>query len=185
MFKMLPLFLALVLTGDFNPQATTSQKWTAGWDIFDEPLNYRESGISWSVNDAARTLTVTFKLVGARPNKLYQVGIGPFCSKFPETFGQFPSNPLANGDCLTQTKQGVTASYARVQVGVILTDLHGDGSTSVVVGPIAPGTYHVEFAAENGAGCLENGGAGDGSDCLVVFQSPGPHFSDTARIVIP
>ena len=55
--------------------AATTQKWTAGWDNFGEPLNYKTSHVSWSVNPTTSKLSVTFKLVGATPNKLYEVGI--------------------------------------------------------------------------------------------------------------
>lgn len=74
---------------------------------------------------------------------------------------------------------------AWVQVGVVLTDINGNGSFSVVIGPISAGTYDIEFHAENGAGCNLIGGAGNGSDCDEDFQSPGPTFGDTTTITIP
>ena len=56
-----------------------------------------------------------------------------------------------------------TATAATVELGVVTTDIHGNGSFMVVIGPIASGTYHVEFQARNGAGCNLIGGAGNGS----------------------
>ena len=76
------------------------------------------------------------------------------------------------------------ATTATIELGVVLTDINGDGSFTVVIDPIAAGTYDVEFQARNGAGCDVTGGAGDQeSDCNVDFQSPGP-FGTTTTITI-
>ena len=64
--------------------SATTEKWTAGWDNFSEPLNFTSSNITWSVSATTRKLTVTFNLVGATHNKLYQVGVHIFCSTFPK-----------------------------------------------------------------------------------------------------
>jgi hypothetical protein len=56
----------------------------------------------------------------------------------------------------------------------VTTDIHGNGCFTVVVGPIASGTYDVEFDARDGAGCNLTGGASNGSDCASDFQLPGP-----------
>ena len=160
------------------------QQWTAGWDSFGEPLNYETSHVSWSVDRRRSTLSVTFSLKGATPGKLYQVGIVTFCTTFPATFGQFPVDH-GGGTCTQETRQGVTATTATIELGAVLTDLNGNGSFTVVVGPIAAGTYEVEFQARNGAGCDVIGGAGDqDTDCNVDFQSPGP-FGTTTTIAIP
>ncbi len=143
-----------------------------------------KSNITWSVNPTKSTLTVTFRLVGATPTKLYQVGIVPYCTTFPASFGQFPNDTGGSG-CVTFTRQGVTASATTFELGVILTDIHGNGSFTVVIGPVAAGTYDVEFQARNGAGCGVTGGAGNQiSDCGDDFQSPGP-FGTTTTITIP
>lgn len=184
MKRIFSVGLALLLSAS-TASAATTQKWTAGWDFFSEPLNYKTSKITWSVDAAKSTLTLTFKLVGATPTKLYQVGIVPFCTTFPATFGQFPNDVAGGGDCVTFTRQGVTASATTFELGVILTDINGDGSFTVVIGPIAAGTYNVEFQARNGAGCDVTGGAGNqDSDCGDDFQSPGP-FGTTTTITIP
>jgi hypothetical protein len=160
------------------------QKWTAGWDNFVEPLNYTKSKITWSVNPTMHTLSVTFKLVGATPSKLYQVGIVPFCTTFPATFGQFPVDG-GGGTCQSLTRQGVTRTAATIELGVVTTDLHGNGSFTVVIGPITPGTYDVEFQSRNGAGCnLTGGGGNDANHCEDDFQSPGP-FGTTTTITVP
>ena len=165
------------------PTATT-QHWTAGWDSFSEPLNFTSSNVTWSVNSTTRKLTVTFKLVSATASKLYQVGVHIFCTTFPATFGQFP---VAGGPgaCSAITRQGVTETVKAVEFGVVTTDIHGNGSFTVIVGPIASGTYNLEFDARDGAGCNLIGGAGDGSDCNVDFQSPGPTFGTATTITIP
>ena len=184
MKKMVLLAMALLMsTGAAS--AATKQKWTAGWDNFGEPLNYMKSTVKWTVSAATKKLTVTFNLVGAVPSKLYQVDLAFFCNTFASTFGQFPVQGLENGNqCQSLTRQGVTASNAYVEVGVVTTDINGNGVFAVAVGPVASGTYSVEFRALDGAGCHFTGGAGDGSDCSVDFQSPGP-FGTTTTITIP
>ena len=163
---------------------STTQTWTAGWDNFSEPLNFGRSNIIWSVNSNTRKLTVTFKLVSAIPSKLYQVGVHIFCTTFPATFGQFPVAGGA-GACSAITRQGVTETIKAVEFGVVATDIHGNGSFTVVVGPVASGSYNLEFDARDGAGCNLIGGAGNGSDCNVDFQSPGPIFGTATTITIP
>jgi len=161
--------------------ATTTQKWVAGWDHLAEPLNLSKSSVKWTIS-TARKMTVTFTLSGATPNKLYQVGIHIICTTAPGTFGQFPTSP-ATGACGTLTRQGVTASLASVEMGVVTTDMHGNGSFKVVVGPIASGTYNAEFSVRDGAGCNLIGGSG-GANCAIDFQSPGP-FGTTTALVVP
>jgi hypothetical protein len=184
MKKVLLLVAALFISTAAASATTTKQKWTAGWDNLSEPLNFTKSSVSWSVNATTRKLSVTFALVGARPSKLYQVNIHIFCTTFPPTFGQFPSETLSGGACDTITRQGVTKAVAAVEFGVVTTDRHGNGTFAVVVGPIASGSYDLEFVARDGAGCGLTGGAGNGSDCAADFQSPGP-FGTGATITIP
>jgi hypothetical protein len=160
---------------------TTTQKWTAGWDNLAEPLNLVSSNVMWSVS-AARKMTVTFNLVGATPNKLYQVGVHIFCTTVPGTFGQFPTNP-PSGACFALTRQGKSGAVASVEMGVVTTDMRGKGSFKVVVGPIASGSYDLEFTVRDGAGCNLIGGAGS-SACPADFQSPGP-FKTTTTVVVP
>ncbi len=159
----------------------TTQKWTAGFDNFTEPLNYTTSKITWSVNTTTHKLSVTFLLKGATPNKLYQGALMFYCTTFPPTFGQFPVATTSGGSCESITRQNVTATRAEVEIGVVLTDIHGNGSFSVVVGPIASGTYNREFLARDGSGCHLTGGG----NCNVDFQSPGPTFGDSTTITIP
>jgi len=165
------------------PTATTHH-WTAGWDNFSEPLDFTHSNVTWSVNSSTRKLTVTFKMVSATASKLYQVGVHIFCTTSPATFGQFQVAGGA-GACPAITRQGVTETIKAVEFGVVTTDIHGNGAFTVVVGPIASGTYNLEFDARDGAGCNLSGGAGNGSDCNVDFQSPGPTFGTATTITIP
>ena len=181
MKKTFLLLGALLLLGSVASASSTTLKWTAGWDNFGEPLNYKKSKIKYSVNAAQHSLTVTFTLVGANPNKLYQVGLNFFCTTFPVTFGNFPTDG-GGGACQSITRQGVTASVAAVELGVVTTDEHGNGSFKVTIGPIASGTYSAEFQTRDGAGCNLKGG---GSDCPDDFQSPGPTFGDATTITIP
>jgi hypothetical protein len=161
--------------------ATTTQKWTTGWDNFTEPLDLVHSNVMWSVS-TARKLTVTFNLMHAQPSKLYQVGAHIICTTFPATFGQFPTSN-GGGSCPMITKQGVTRGVVAIEMGVVTTDLHGNGTFKVVVGPITSGTYDLEFTVRNGAGCNLIGGGGN-AGCAIDFQSPGP-FGTTATVVVP
>lgn len=184
MKRLLMVLVALLLSAS-AAFAGTTQKWTAGWNYFNEPLDYKKSKVTWSVTPAKKTLSVTFSLVGATPDKLYQVRIAIFCTTFPTTFGQFPTQDAPGGTCTSFTLQGVTKTAAVVELGVVTTDIHGNGTFAVVVGPIASGTYDLEFAAEDGAGCNLIGGAGNGANCGPDFQSPGPIWGDATAITIP
>ena len=184
MKKALAVAALLSFSASTLSASTTKQKWTAGWDYFSEPLNYTKSTIQWSVS-ASRKLTLTFNLVGATPLKLYQGSLNFFCTTFPATFGQFPTEENGDGTCISLTRQGVTATVAEVEVGVITTDLHGNGTYKIVVGPVPSGTYELEFFVRNGAGCdFINGGPCDVNHAEADFQSPGPYGTATT-IVVP
>src|SRR5258708_40131166 len=150
MTKVALLTFAFLLTVGTASATVTLQQWTDGWDNFGEPLNLTKSSVKWIVSPTTHTLTVTFSLVGARPSKLYQVALNFFCSTFPANFGQFPTDG-GGGTCASATKQGVSASFAEVEVGVVTTDLHGNGSFKVVIGPGTAGRYDREFFAHDGA----------------------------------
>src|ERR1700732_2462742 len=180
---MLLLAPAILFVAVAASAATTTQQWSLGWDNFGEPLNLTKSNVKWSVSATTHRVTVTYTLVGATPSKLYQVALNFFCRTFSSSFGQFPTD-LGGGTCLSLTRQGVTATVAEVEVGVVTTDIHGNGSFTVVIGPVAPGTYELEFHVRDGAGCDLTGGAGNGPDCAVDFQSPGP-FGTATTIIVP
>jgi hypothetical protein len=176
------LFLLAVAASAQDAVQTTKQLWTPGWDNFSEPLDLTHSSVTWSVS-TSRKLTVTFALQKATPNKLYQVALQLFCTTSPATFGNYPVVFLNNGNCVSVTKQGVTKTTAAVELGVVTTDIHGNGSFKVVVGPITSGTYELEFDAQDGAGCFLIGG---NNICAAAdFQSPGPKFGDATTITIP
>ncbi len=179
------LLAAALLLSVGVASAQTTQKWTAGWDNFSEPLDFTHSKIVWSVSATTRKLTVAFTLKGATPSKLYQVGVHIFCNTFPATFGQFPAEG-GGGACSPITRQGVTKTVVAVEFGVVTTDIHGNGSFKVIVGPIASGSYDLEFDTRNGAGCGLTGGGGsnDPNICAADFQSPGP-FGTATTITVP
>ena len=163
-----------------QPSSSTTQTFTTGWVIFNEPLNLTKSSVKWT--PGTHKLTVVYKLVGARPSKLYQVALNFFCDTFPSTFGQFPVD-AGGGTCFSLNRQGVTKTAAEVEVGVVTTDSHGNGTVSVAITGITPGTYHLEFYVRDGAGCNLNGGGGN-SGCSVDFQSPGP-WGTASTVTIP
>ena len=180
--KRVFLLAATLLLSGGAASAQTIQAWTPGWDNFSERLDFTNSSVRWSVGTTSPKLTATYKLVHARPSKLYQVGVHIFCDTFPPTFGRFPVRGLASdGTCPESTRQGVTARWVSVEFGVVTTDIHGNGLLTVSVGQVAAGTYNLEFDARDGAGCLLTGG---GSACAVDFQSPGP-FGTVTTIIVP
>jgi len=184
MKKAFAVAVLLFASASWVSASTTKQLWTAGWDNFNEPLNFTKSNVQWSVS-RSRMLTVTFNLVGATPLKLYQVSLNFFCTTFPPTFGQFPTEENGDGTCISLTRQGVTATIAEVEVGVVATDLKGNGSFKIVIGPVPSGTYQLEFFARNGAGCdFSNGGPCDANHAAADFQSPGP-FGTGTTIIVP
>jgi hypothetical protein len=155
--------------------------WADGWDIFTEPLNTKTSFVHWSLSPKNPFLTVTYQLNGAVPSKLYQVGIHlENCRKTLPGFGQFP----ALGQCGAITRQGVTRTVEAFEFGVVLTDEFGNGSFALIVGPIAAGTYTLQFNVRNGAGCNVTGGGSGGAVCAVNFQAP-DHFGKTITLKIP
>jgi hypothetical protein len=178
--KACSLALLVFLSG--SSVLAASHKWTTGWDNFSEPLNFKTSTVAWSVNATTGKLTVTYKLVGARPSKLYQVGVTVYCpsGSAPATFGQFPVIPDA---CSTASRQGVTANVYVVELGVVTTDAHGNGLLAVAVNGLAADTYNLSFDVRDGAGCHLTGG--NAGACNVDFQSPGPTFGDAITITIP
>jgi hypothetical protein len=184
MRRIFLLLAALLLATGTASAATTKQKWTPGYDIFSEPLDLTHSNVKWSVSPT-RKLTVAYTLVGATPNKLYQVDVGIFCDTFPATFGQFPVQG-GGGSCPPLTRENVTKTEVAVEFGVVTTDMNGNGSFKVVVGPLPPGTYNVEFGVRNGAGCDLTGGGGNTFDtCALDFFSPGPTFGASTTITVP
>ena len=155
--------------------------WTAGWDNFNEPLNKSTSFVHWSLSPENPLLTVTYQLNGAVANKLYQVGIHlEGCRKSISGFGQFPA---LGGPCSAITRQGITKTVDAFEFGVVLTDGLGNGRFAVVVGPIAAGTYKLQFTVRNGAGCNVTGGGGS-AVCAVDFQAPN-HFGSTITLMVP
>ena len=185
MKKTLAVAAALVLLAGISA-AGTKEKWTAGWDNFGVPLNYSKSSVKWSVAPAKKKITVKVTLVGGMPDNLYQVALNFFCSTFPSTFGQFPTEDNGDGSCITISRQGVSENIAEVELGVVLTDMNGNGSFSVVIGPVPSGTYSLEFFVRNGVGCDYIGGA----PCEIPYspadyQSPGPTFGDATTITVP
>ncbi len=174
------LLAAAFLLSAGAASAQTTQTWSPGWDLFSEPLDFNRSYVKWSVSPT-RALTVTYRLVGAKPSKLYQVGVAIFCDTFPATFGQFPVEN-GGGTCASITRQGVTATLKSVEFGVVTTDRRGNGSFTLAVGPITSGTYTLEFQARDGAGCNLTGSCGV---CALDFQSPGPIFGDATTITVP
>ena len=155
---------------------TVIQEWQSGWDTFTEKLNYNTSSVNWTLPPTNSQLSVNYILRGATPNQQYQVGIHVF-NRCDPSFGQF-----ASASCTTLTRQGITKTkvYA-VELGVVTTDSHGNGSFSVNVYNISAGTYQVEFDVRQGVGCnfmYSN------DVCDVIFQSPGT-FGTTTTLTFP
>jgi hypothetical protein len=122
-------------TGAASAQ-TTTQEWTTGWDNFGEPLDLTHSNIKWSVSGGNAQIDGHLYVGRDDAQQALPGWYSDLLHHYSGTFGQFPTNPGA-GNCGQITKQGVTASVASVEMGVVTTDLRGNGSFKVVVGPIA------------------------------------------------
>jgi hypothetical protein len=181
MRQLIALALAAGLALIAGRAVASELPWATGWDIFTEPLKKSTSFVHWSLSPQNPFLTVTYRLNGATPTKLYQVGIHlENCRKTIARFGQFP----ATAACQAITRQGVTRTVEAFEFGVVLTDVFGDGSFAVTVGPIAAGTYTLQFNVRNGAGCNVTGGGSGAAVCDVDFQAPN-HFGSTITLKIP
>lgn len=174
----LSFVLAASLVSTSAAQANTLP-FMQGWDVFGGQLNYTTSYLRWSVSSTG-DFKAFYTLQAAQPSFVYQVGLHFHCLVNPGLFGRFASG-AKGAACSTITRQGVQATGTATEFGIILTDSKGNGTFSVDAGTVAPGTYHVEFDVRDGAGCNLIGG---GSDCDVIFQSPGP-FGTAATIVVP
>src|SRR5215831_229373 len=170
-YRKLYVVVGLILAA-INPVAIADhvhrnsghQKWRAGWDIFDEQLDYNTGEVTWKHSPGRSLLIITYTLRGATPNRQYQVGVHIF-DICPTTFGQFPS---LDG-CAAITREGVTRVVEGIELGVVTTDSDGNGSFTVSVNGIEPGTYQIIFDVRAGVGCNLPVGCGG---CAVVFQSP-------------
>jgi len=178
MKKILLIAAAIALAfGCTAANAQTKQTFKSGWDKLDEPLDYRQSYVEWQLMPN-RNLRISYHLHGAARSKLYQVFVSIFCTPMPGTdLGQFKL-----GACGSATRQGVTATLTGAELGVVTTDPNGTGDFGIVVGPVAPGIYNVEFGVRDGAGCNLAGGSGQ-TLCTVDFQSPGNYGTTTAITV--
>jgi hypothetical protein len=124
MTRKLPLAIAFSLLAG-AAQART-QQFMQGWDVFGGMLDYTNSNVTWSVSPAG-DFTATYKLVGAQPSFVYQVGLHFYCKTNPRMFGRFPTGT----NCNTITRQGVVATGTAAEFGVVLTDASGNGSFAV------------------------------------------------------
>lgn len=176
MKKVIVLAAALLFS---SPATAVTLNWTRGWDAFNEPLG--GGGVQYAVS--GKTLVAIFSVVGAKPNKMYQVGVHLQCTTLTR-FGQFP---FANGSaCSSITREGQTRSIQAPEFAVMTTDASGAGSVRVDVGPLSAGVYKLHFNARVGAGCNIALGPTQGpssTNCNAVFRAPAP-FGNFATIRI-
>lgn len=144
-------------------------KWGSGWAGVNETLNYTESYVSYDYFSASKYLRVTYSFIGAKPKKLYQVGVHIYCNTPIAAFGQFSTNTKS---CVSHTIDGVTKSVDSVELGMVLTDAGGNGSFEVNVGPLKAGTYNVQFSVRTDAGCYMSGYPASSPKCAVIFSAP-------------
>jgi hypothetical protein len=155
-----------------------SQPWSAGWDVFTEPLDYtsNNSTVTWNQPGSTSNLVITYHLAGARPNWNYQVGVHLF-DRCDPAFGQYTSNIPCSRPA---TRQNTTRNVQAFDLGSIPTDSLGNGGGAFPVLKIARGDYELEFDVRAGVGC-----PADPGECNVVFQSPGPFGVGTIKVSIP
>lgn len=171
-----------------DPPMVGLMRLTPGWDVFDVPLDYRRSGIVWTLDPSKKTLTVAVTLVGSTPTALHQISLHFFCKTFPGNFGQFQIGTTGDPvECMSITRQGVTRTVTGAEVAVVMTDRNGNGTTTVEIGPIAKGSYRVEYVVRSGAGCGVAGGGIDGPAqiCPSIYQAPGATFGNTWNFTMP
>lgn len=176
MKKLFVLTVALFFISASGAAIARTQAWVAGYALFAEPLDYANSGIEWRVDQTNKLMTIVYTLKGAVPNKLYQVGVllrKPNCHL---TFGNYPT-----GGCTRRVYQGVIRWARNAEFGVVTTDMFGNGTFRVTVGPIASGRYAVKFFARDGAGQKLIGGRTD--TVYECFQSPGPFGTFTTVLI--
>ncbi len=153
---------------------TFTKVWTPGWDIFNQPLDYTNSYVTYTQPAATpNSLSITYHLVGAAPNSTHAVGVHMgFGHPCPATFGQFPSL----SGCGSITREGQTATVTAFEMGTLTTGANGNGDVTVQVNGIASGTYEFIFNVRLGL-C---GGA-----CAVIYESPGPFGLGTVVVTVP
>lgn len=177
---MSALTISGVASANIASAQSGAQKWSAGWDGFNERLNYKKSGVTWNHPVGKPQLSITYNLRGATPNRQYQVGIHVF-NRCDQTFGRFP----VLGRCNFIKRQGVTRQVEAVELGAVTTDAAGNGSFSVLVTDMEAGTYELKFHVRGNVGCLFGGSGHRTNRCDVVFQSPGPFGSAIETMTLP
>jgi hypothetical protein len=177
--------IAPVAPSTLTPAATTAESirsgqdsgasLSAGWDVFNEKLDYTKSFVDWSQPGSTSNLLIKYHLVGARANWAYQVGVHVF-DRCDSAFGQY----LRIIPCSTPaTRQNTSRNVEAFEFGAVSTDPSGNGAETFVVHRIASGNYELEFDVRANVGCPDSG------SCDVVFQSPGPFGIGTIHISIP
>lgn len=171
--------IVLVLVTTLSAGAGTL-KWGGGWSETNEQINFSDSYVSYDYFKSSRFLRVTYYLSGAKPKKLHQVGMHFYCTTPIQKFGQFSANAKS---CVSYTLGGVTKSVDSFEFGVILTDIDGNGSFEVNIGPLNPGVYKIQFTARLDAGCYMSGYPSPYQKCSVVFSAPGKFGNSISLIV--
>jgi hypothetical protein len=173
------LVAILLLLTSTNANAGTL-KWGDGWAGVKEVLNFSESYVSYDYFSASKFIRITYSFNGAKPKKLYQVGLHLYCSVPVRAFGQYATN---TNSCVSYTLNGVTRKVDSVETGMILTDAYGNGTFEVNIGPIEKGTYYIQFSARTGAGCYMYGYSDPNPNCAVIFSAPAS-FGRYVRIIV-
>jgi hypothetical protein len=155
----------------------TELPFVVGWDVLEgEALDLQNSYVSYS-KVPSNGLDVTFHFEGADNNRSYQVGIHNFPPDLSSCHDDFGGvSELA--DCVGPlTRQGIEVpAIEAFEFGTVLTNGTGYGEQGFWLTNIDPDTYNIEFHVRAGT-CF-------GTDCSVIFQSPGP-FNGTETIQIP
>jgi hypothetical protein len=114
-----------------------------GWDRLDFPLDYGKSEVVYKMDNKAKSLEVTWKIVGAEKHKSYYTWISlyyPTASDCVPTFGQF-----ATQACENVSRQGNTRGYNYIPPSTLVADENGDGTATVKIRDIAKGKYELAF----------------------------------------
>ncbi len=176
------LALAAVCSGLAQPPGVSAARitlpWSAGWDIFTEPLNYRHSFVSFDQSAATNNIQVLYRLEGAVPNSQHLVGIdlywGPVGT--PSTgmcvtdFGQFTAS-----NCGYACRQGICRTYNSFELGVVTANSSGNASFTRTVRSVTPGTYELQYFVRETTE----------PPSYVIYQAPAPYGSGTVTLTVP
>lgn len=176
-----PKLAILALSGVLVSVAGASDfllPWTAGWDLFDRPLNYSRSFVAFHQPANTRNVQVFVHLDSALPGIPHLVGMNlywgpegtPGTGMCQAHFGQFSAS-----NCAYACRQNICRTYNSFELGVLITGEHGNGNLSLTATNVKPGNYEAQFYVR---------GYGPPAS-PVIYQAPAPYGLGTIKFTVP